>query len=117
MVFMTNVFASMEMQTYGRYSQSFLTTYHSQQSWKTKFSAFTEVFLPVLIHLIRFASSTEYKRSPTRVPFAIYFGLIPMIAVDGAFLPEVPDTVLVKTFLSNLTTLMDLQESQELISW
>ena len=52
-----------------------------------------------------------------KVQSAIYYGLIMMIVVVGVFHLEVPAIVLDKIFQNSSTTLMDLPELQEPISW
>merc|ERR1712242_475162 len=55
-------------------------------------------------HWITSAPLTDYRRSRTRVPCAIYFGQIQMTAVDGASHHAVPVTHLDRIYRKHLTT-------------
>lgn len=74
-------------------------------------------FLQVLTLLTKFDNLTEFKKYHMKVQSAIYYGLILMIVVVGVFHLEVPAIVLDKIFQNSSTTLMDLPELQEPISW
>lgn len=94
------------MPTYGSNSQNYSIIFHSQLLLKAKSSVFMVVSLPVLIPLIKLDNSTEYKKCPTKAPFAICSGQTQMTDVAGVFRPEVLVTRSVKTSQSNLTTLI-----------
>merc|ERR1712130_928943 len=71
---------------------------------KIKSSVFMEVCLLPSILSSTFVLSIAFKKFHTKVLCVIFFGLIQMIVVVGAFLLVVLVTRLAKTFRSNSTT-------------
>ena len=100
----TNVYANMEMQTYGSFSQICSTTFPLPPSSITKSSASTEVSPQVLIPSTTSELSTEFKKFLTKVLCAISYGPTQMTDVDGAYLLEELDILSVRTFQRRSTT-------------
>lgn len=117
MVSTTNVWENTEMPMFGKFLPNFLTTCLWLQLSRTKYSVFMVDFLQVLTLLTKFDNLTEFKKYHMKVQSAIYYGLILTIVVVGVFHQEVQAIVLDKIFQSSSTTLMDLPELQEPISW
>ena len=99
--------ASTEMLMFGRLSLNCSITCHWLQSSRDKFSVCMEVSRHLSTPLTRSANLTVSRKFPMKDPSATCFGLIPMTAAAGAFLPEVLATRSVKTSLNNSTMQMD----------
>jgi|JI10StandDraft_1071094.scaffolds.fasta_scaffold711419_2 hypothetical protein len=67
-----------------------------------KSSAYMEVFLPRLKHLIKLEGLNENKKFLMKDQCATYFGQILMKGQDGVYLLEEQDILLDKTSLNNL---------------
>ena len=99
--------ASTEMLMFGRLSLNCSITCHWLQSSRDKFSVCMEVSRHLSTPSTRSANLTVSRKFPMKDPSATCFGLIPMTAAAGAFLPEVLATRSVKTSLNNSTMQMD----------
>lgn len=116
MAFMMNAAANTETQMSGNVWLSYLTTCLWLLLWKISFSAYMVDYPLASKLLITSELSKDSRRFHMKDPCATCSGLIPMIALVGAWTPEVLDTLSARTLLSSSTTLTTWRWSPEPIS-